>query len=209
MKQYIVLLVEDHQTFAKAAIKFLENKEEVKKIFHATNYAEAVKILEKEDVNLVISDVFFPEDSDKKVDLPLREKVLEEIQTKVYKLCLRSLERAGNPPSFDVLREISSNVGHFKVLENAIMPQQKLGEKEKPPKHYAPLGILITKEAREKGLPVVPTTSTHHHEKLTESVSLYCGQSSIRLVDAHSLTPREKANKRFWRKVWKKVGKFD
>ncbi|MBS3056661.1 MAG: hypothetical protein J4473_04470 [Candidatus Aenigmarchaeota archaeon] len=62
-----------------------------------------------------------------------------------------------------------------------------------------PLGILI---AEELGIPFVLTTSTYHHDILTQPVQNYASRKGWILIDCSPDNPNEKATPGFWRRAY-------
>ncbi|MBS3056061.1 MAG: hypothetical protein J4473_01355 [Candidatus Aenigmarchaeota archaeon] len=64
-----------------------------------------------------------------------------------------------------------------------------------------PLGILIAERADELKLPSVLTTSTYHHDMLTQPIQNYAGSKGWTLVDCGSNKEDDKASCEFWERV--------
>ncbi|MFH1521913.1 MAG: response regulator [archaeon] len=65
-----------------------------------------------------------------------------------------------------------------------------------------PLGILVAEKADELNLPFILTTSTYHHDILTQPVQDYASKKRWTLVDCGPNKEDEKASPEFWRRAF-------
>ncbi|MBU4070417.1 MAG: response regulator [Nanoarchaeota archaeon] len=68
-----------------------------------------------------------------------------------------------------------------------------------------PLGILVAEKADELNLPFILTTSTYHHDILTQPVQDYAFKKRWMLVDCGSNKEDEKASPEFWKKAFSEL----
>ncbi|MBI2112293.1 hypothetical protein HYT52_02040 [Candidatus Woesearchaeota archaeon] len=64
-----------------------------------------------------------------------------------------------------------------------------------------PLGIMVAEKAREMGLPLLLTTSTYHHDILTQPVQDYVQRQGWRLFDCGPGEEKDKSSRQFWERV--------
>ncbi|MDO8642769.1 MAG: response regulator [Candidatus Woesearchaeota archaeon] len=167
-----ILLVEDNEQYAQAAEHYLTSKGTA--VVRAKDYSEAIARLSgsSPDLDRVITDCFFPEITGSgKTDLG------KEV-----------VNRIANPD--DVRDDYKPYTESYR--RNLIGAIGKSEENQ-------PLGILVAERAVELGLPLVLTTSTYHHDELTQPIYEYADLSRRwRLIDCGRNSQDDKANPKFW-----------
>lgn len=118
---------------------------------------------------------------------------------------------------FKAIRQISE-LGLDKEATNRIA-KNSLGlvfrENRAPKDHYGalmkaieeseanqPLGLLVAEKTAELGLPLILTTSTNHHDMLTQPVQDYASNKGWKLVDCGPNKEDDKASSEFWERVF-------
>jgi hypothetical protein len=89
-------------------------------------------------------------------------------------------------------KELDNFKDHYDELRKAV---------EKDPSNQ-PLGILVAERCEELKIPFVLTTSTFHHDSLTQPIQDYCSKRGWNLIDSSPNRFDEKVTPEFWKRAY-------
>jgi len=107
----------------------------------------------------------------------------KEVTTQIAKNALRGVYRQDRAPNY------------YEALMKAMEESEA----------HQPLGLLVAEQAEELGLPLVLTTSTYHHDVLTQPVQDYASRKGWGLVDCGPNKEDDKASPEFWERAFSEL----
>jgi CheY-like chemotaxis protein len=183
-KKLEILVIEDnpeHLKDAKSEIQKRIDKGENINANYATTMLEAEELMEQKKFDGIISDIFFPYDSESYSDI---DRIPTGWDKGACLMCYELLKNLGvNYPD-----------GHHTEFEVKIV---EAADKWMERHEMHPTGVLMIPKAEENEIPIVLCTDTYHHGYKTQPVFAYAMQKDVRVIDSHN-DPEGHAAKKDW-----------